>query len=170
MARIFGRNADEQTDTRSTSRTGVIERQYDDDEVRTRDDIEVVADRDPVVVREREVVPHRRLGNAAATSGLVLGVVGTLMGVVPVLFAGAMVLGFVGLIASMVGRRRATTHERRAGRKRGALGVLFSLAAIALGVVGMLIVADVINTFDDEIADATEELHDADVRLGNWFD
>ena len=42
--------------------------------------------------------------------------------------------------------------------------------AIALGVVGMLIVADVINTFDDEIHDGVEELHDADVRLGNWFD
>ena len=167
MARIFGRNSEHHTDGTGTR---VLDRDHTADEVRTRDDIEVVPDREPIVVQEREVVPHRRLGNAAATSGLVLGLVGTLMGVVPVLFAGAMVLGVVGLIASMVGRRRAVTHERRAGRKRGALGVLFSLAAIALGVIGMLIVADVINTFDDEISDAVEELREADADLGNWFD
>jgi hypothetical protein len=178
MARIFGRS-----DTM-------------DDDRAVRDDVDVDPDRDPVIVhdtttagervrvlddgtrqelvdeeieRRGQVIPQRHLGNAAATSGLVLGIVGTLMGLVPVLFPGALLLGIVGLVASLAGRHRATEEWRRAGRMRATFGILFSLIAIGLGVVGLLIVADVINGFDSTISDAVEKLRDADKTLGDWF-
>jgi hypothetical protein len=41
--------------------------------------------------------------------------------------------------------------------------------AIGLGVLGLLIQADVVNTFDDMISDVHSELLDADQKLGDWL-
>ena len=158
------------------------DRLLEDPDVRTRvfDQPEVqrrlagdVAATDTVV---HERVSRRRisLGNPPATAGFVLGLVAIAVGLVPVLFPAAIGFGVVGLIRALVGRKRSGllddgTDARRKGGVTSLLGVLLCLGGIALGVVGLLIVADVINGFDSTIADVVEELRDADEKLGTFF-
>ena len=158
----------------------------DDSLVRDRDEVVVVPDsnvtvvdddrlvRDPDVRRQivqEELVRHgviqpRQFGNVPATAGLTLGVAAVLVGWVPVLFPFAALFGIVGVLMSLTGRRRATMDERT-GRGPAIAGILFSLAGVALAVVGFLVVADVINGFDGTIADDFDEFRDTDADLSD---
>ena len=112
------------------------------------------------------VIQPRQLGNAPATAGLTLGLAACAVGWVPALFPVAAVFGVVGLLLSITGKKRAH-HEERTGSKRAAAGMLFSLIGIALAVVGLLVVADVINTFDGTIADVWDQMKDIDTDLSD---
>ena len=163
----------------------------DDDLVRDRDEIVVNHDRDqdPVVVHDddgdrmlrdpdvrrrivqEELVRHgvvqpRAFGNVPATAGLTLGLAAVAVGWVPALFPFAALFGVVGLALAIAGRKRAALDERT-GRGRAMAGIVFSVVGIALAVVGFLVVADVINTFDGTIADVWDELRDVDAELSD---
>jgi len=161
----------------------------DDDLVRDRDEIVVNhdRDRDPVVVHDddrtirdpdvrrqivqEELVRHgvvqpRHFGNVPATAGLTLGLVAVAVGWVPALFPFAALFGVVGLLLAIAGRKRAALDERT-GRGRAMAGIVCSLVGIGLAVVGFLVVADVVNTFDGTIADVWDQFRDADTDLSD---
>jgi hypothetical protein len=102
--------------------------------------------------REPQVVYIERPGNGLAIAALVCGIVGAVIGLVPILFVGAWALGAVALTLGLLARRRAK-RTPEAGRGRMALaGVLLGVVAITLGGVGVAIVDDAFDslTGDDE--------------------
>ncbi|MGH2686081.1 MAG: DUF4190 domain-containing protein, partial [Actinomycetota bacterium] len=151
----------------------VVNHDRDRDPVVVHDDDDRMV-RDPDVRRrivQEELVRHgvvqpRQFGNIPATAGLTLGVAAVVVGWVPALFAFAGLFGVVGLVMSIAGRRRAALDERT-GRGRAMAGTLFSLLGIAMAVVGFLVMADVINTFDGTIADVLDELRDVDTDMSD---
>ena len=164
--------------------------EHDDDLVRDRDEIVVNRDRDPAVVHDdddrtvrdpdvrrrivqEELVRHgvvqpRQFGNVPATAGLTLGLAALAVGWVPALFPFAALFGVLGLGLSLAGKKRAGVDERT-GRGRAAAGIVFSVLGIALAVVGFLVMADVINSFDGTIADVWDELRDVDTEMSDSF-
>jgi hypothetical protein len=86
------------------------------------------------------IAPRNGLGIA----GLVLGLCGLVVGLIPLFGFGAILLGVVGLVLGLVGvaraRRRVATNTKTA-----VTGVVACVLAVALGITGMVIVA---NAFD----------------------
>ncbi|MFI7242885.1 hypothetical protein [Streptomyces qinglanensis] len=90
--------------------------------------------------------PRNGLGLAA----LILGLVGALSGLVPILFWLSGTLGLIGLILGLVGRSRAKKGLANNG-KTALAGVLLSLAAFALGIWGLITVVTAFGDAADEI-------------------
>ncbi|MFE9386423.1 hypothetical protein ACFYMO_24875 [Streptomyces sp. NPDC007025] len=90
--------------------------------------------------------PRNGLGLAA----LILGLVGALSGLVPILFWLSGTLGLIGLVLGLVGRSRAKKGLADNG-KTALAGVLLSLAAFALGIWGLITVVTAFGDAADEI-------------------
>jgi len=109
---------------------------------------------------EQKVVYVERPGNGMAVAALVCGIVGAVLGVIPILFVAAWGLGAVAVALGIVGRRRA---KRVAGAGRGGMalaGTLLGVLALVLGGVGVAIVDD---AFDDLTgADEPEQISRAE--------
>lgn len=114
------------------------------------------------------LIRPRVLSNPAATAGLTLGIAAVAVGWVPALFPFAALFGLFGLFLSMTGRARAADHERTGGA-RAVAGIVVSLIGVALAVIGFLIVADVVNTFDGTISDGYDRIRDAADNLKDTF-
>lgn len=94
--------------------------------------------------------------NGLGTAALILGIIGTLSGFIPLFFWLAGILGLIALILGLVGRGR--TKRGEADNKGVALtGALLGLAALILSVVGAVItftaVNDAVNEIDKAIKD-----------------
>jgi hypothetical protein len=178
MARLFTRNDEPDTDLGEDSVRVVPDRDptvvEDDGPLVSDDELRARAFRDEQLRRrilqdelERKgVVRPLRVGNGAAAAGLTLGIVSIAAGLVPPLFAGALALGLVALFLGAAGRRRARDPQR-VGSGTATLAMVCALVGIALGVLGLLIQADVVNTFDDQLGDIHQELQDIDQNLGD---
>ena len=79
--------------------------------------------------------PATAPGRGLAITSLVLGIVGAAMGIVPLLFWMALVVGLLGLIFGCVGRRHGM----------GKAGIVLSLVSLTLGVVGAVILANAVH-------------------------
>ena len=90
-----------------------------------------------------QVVYVRAEGNGLAVASLVLGIIGVVVGLVPILFFFAWVLGILALIFGGVGRKR----EFR--RKMATWGAVLGLAAVLLGIWGQSIVNDAAEDLGD---------------------
>ncbi|MDF4251107.1 hypothetical protein [Streptomyces sp. WMMB303] len=88
--------------------------------------------------------------NGLGLTALVLGLVGALSGLVPILFWLSGTLGLIGLILGLVGRSRAKKGLASNG-KTALAGVLLSLAAFALGIWGLITVVTAFGDAADEI-------------------
>ncbi|MFE0651299.1 DUF4190 domain-containing protein [Streptomyces sp. NPDC059534] len=98
----------------------------------------------------------RVMRNGLGTAALILGIIGTLSGLIPLLFWLAGILGLIALILGLVGRGRVKRHE--ANNKGVALtGAILGLAALVLSVVGVVItvtaVSDAVDELDKSIKD-----------------
>ncbi|MGE3138135.1 MAG: DUF4190 domain-containing protein [Thermoleophilia bacterium] len=103
----------------------------------------------------QQVVYVEKSGNGLAVAALVLGIVGTVMGLIPILFWIALPCGIVGVCLGIPAIRAAA--ER--GRKGMAwAGTILSVIAIALGVAGVAIVNDAFSDVDKELERIQQEL------------
>jgi hypothetical protein len=96
--------------------------------------------------------PRNGLGLAA----LILGIIGAISGIIPLLFWLAGTLGVIGLILGFVGRARAKRGEATNG-KTALWGIITSAIALILSIVGMVIVFDAFGEAADELAEIAEE-------------
>jgi hypothetical protein len=83
-------------------------------------------------------------GNGLAVAALVLGIVGVIVGLIPLFFWIALPCGILAVIFGFAGRRRG---------RRGMVwtGIITGTLAIVLGVVGPLIVNDAFEDLDREL-------------------
>ncbi|MBQ1118953.1 hypothetical protein ACH4RA_23955 [Streptomyces smyrnaeus] len=88
--------------------------------------------------------------NGLGLTALILGLVGALSGLVPILFWLSGTLGLIGLVLGLVGRSRAKKGSATNG-KTALAGVLLSLAAFALGVWGLVVVVTAFGDAADEL-------------------
>ncbi|SED22351.1 DUF4190 domain-containing protein [Streptomyces sp. TLI_105] len=98
----------------------------------------------------------RVMRNGLGTAALILGIIGTLSGLIPLFFWLAGILGLIALILGLVGKGRAKRGE--ANNKGVALtGAILGLAALILSVVGAVItftaVKDAVDEIDKSIKD-----------------
>jgi Protein of unknown function (DUF2510)/Domain of unknown function (DUF4190) len=94
--------------------------------------------------------PRNGLGIAA----LILGVLGALSGLIPLLFWIAGILGVIGLILGFVGRGRAKRGEATNGTM-ALWGIITSAVALLLSVVGLVIVIGAFEDLEEDLSGAT---------------
>jgi hypothetical protein len=103
----------------------------------------------PTPTPQQQVVYVERQGNGLAVASLVLGIVGAVMGLIPLTGFIAIICGLLGVIFGFVGWRKASSG---AGRKGMAIaGLILSAIALTLGVVGLVIMNDAVNELDREL-------------------
>jgi hypothetical protein len=100
------------------------------------------------VMQPQPSVPPR---NGLGIAGLVLGLCGLVVGLIPLFGIGAILLGIVGLVLGLVGvqraRRRVATNTRTA-----VSGVVACVLAVALGITGMVIVANAVTQLGEDLS------------------
>ncbi|MEJ2888773.1 hypothetical protein [Actinomycetospora aeridis] len=89
--------------------------------------------------------------NGLGIAGLVLGLSGLVVGLIPLFGMGALLLGIVGLVLGLVGvtraRRGAATNTKTA-----VTGVVACVLAVALGITGMVIVANAFTQLNEDLS------------------
>jgi hypothetical protein len=101
----------------------------------------------PPVVAPAPMMPRNGLGIA----GLVLGLCGLVVGLIPLFGIGAILLGVVGLVLGLVGVHRA--RRRIASNiKTAVTGVVACVLAIALGITGLVIVANAVTQLGEDLS------------------
>ena len=99
------------------------------------------------------VAPAAAPGNAYAITALVCGIVGAVLGLIPFTFWLAWILGVLAIVFGVIGRGRADREPAAGRRSTATAGLILGIVAIALGVVGAIVLTtllnDVGNTFDD---------------------
>ncbi len=91
------------------------------------------------------VIVHQ--GNGMAVAALVLGIIGSVFALIPVLGLIALPLGIMAIVFGFVGRRRP------GGRGMALAGILTGVLALLLSVVGLVIVRSAIEEIDSAIED-----------------
>jgi len=89
-----------------------------------------------------------RRGNGLAIAALVLGIVGTAFGFIPLTFFIALVCGLIALALGIPAIRSA--HKGRGRKVMAYIGTTLGVLALVLGVVGAVIVNDVFEDTERE--------------------
>lgn len=106
---------------------------------------------------ERVVYVERQPSNGMAVAALVCGIVGTVFGLVPLTYLVALAAGAVAVALGFVARRRAK-RDPSAGRKTMATwGIVLGAVAIALGVVGAVIIDDTLTDLERDLDQIEQE-------------
>jgi hypothetical protein len=92
------------------------------------------------------VSPKNGLGIAA----LVLGIIGALSGLIPLLFWLAGVLGILALVFGLVGRGRAKRGEATNG-KMATWGFVLGIVSMVLAVIGIIIIATAVKHLGNDL-------------------
>ncbi|MCT9093847.1 DUF4352 domain-containing protein [Streptomyces sp. ASQP_92] len=96
--------------------------------------------------RPVSTAPRNGLGIAA----LILGIIGLISGITPILFWMAGILGIVALVLGIIGARRAK-QGYATNRRMSIAGATLGGLAIVMSIIGIVIVADVFNDVSKEI-------------------
>lgn len=95
-------------------------------------------------------IPAEPRGNSFAIAALVLGIVGAVFGFVPILYVIAFPCGALALIFGILAWRAA--RRPGVGRKGMAIaGTILGCVALALGVIGAVIVDDAVNDLERDL-------------------
>ena len=158
----------------------------DDDLVRDRDEVVVTRDPDPVVVHDdddrtvrdpeirRRIVQEELVRHGVVQPrhfGNVPATAGLTLGLAALAVGWIPALfpiaGLFGVLGLFLSMagRKRGALEERTGRGRATVGILVSLVGIGLAVLGGLITLDVVNGLDSTIADVWDQLRDADADL-----
>ncbi|MFF3775494.1 DUF4190 domain-containing protein [Streptomyces sp. NPDC002232] len=107
--------------------------------------------------------------NGLGTAALILGIIGTLSGLVPLLFWLAGILGLIALILSLVAKGRV---KRREANNKGVAvtGAILGLAALILSVVGAVITFTAVKDAVDEIDKTIKDTAPKDPAAKNLAD
>lgn len=111
---------------------------------------------------QQQVVYVQQAGNGLAVAALVLGIIGVVLGLVPILFFLAWILGILALVLGLVARNRAKKTPQVGRKTMATWGAVLGAAAIALGVVGVVIVNDVFEDTGEELQDLGTCIEEAD--------
>lgn len=84
-----------------------------------------------------------------AVAALILGIVGCVLGLVPLTGFIALICGVLGLVFGFVGYNKAKTGLPH--RTMAIWGVVLGAGAVILGIIGLTIVADVVNDIDQQL-------------------
>lgn len=100
--------------------------------------------------------PHQAARNGLGVAALVLGIVGALSGVIPLLFWLAGLLGLLALVFGLVGLGRV---KRRQATNKGVAvtGTVFGAIALVLSVVGLVITVTAVNDVVKEVGKSVED-------------
>lgn len=105
-----------------------------------------------------QVVVVKQAGNGFAITALVLGIVGTVVGLIPIFFLGAWLFGLLAVVFGFAGRSRAR-REPEAGRAKMAIaGIILGAIAIVLGIVGVNVVDNAVDEFDRDLQQIERDL------------
>lgn len=102
----------------------------------------------------------RAESNGMAIAALVLGIIGALFGIIPILFFIALPLGVLALVFGAVGRGK----RRRVHRKMAWSGLILGIIAIALGIAGVAIVNNAVDDLEDCLTAISEDFDDGGNR------
>jgi uncharacterized membrane protein len=97
-----------------------------------------------------EVAPQAGHRNGLGISAFVLGLAGSVVGLIPILSIPALISGLIGFGLGLGGLRRL---RRRTADNRVMtwVGTVFSVLAVVLGIVGMVIVAKAFNQLGTDL-------------------
>ena len=98
------------------------------------------------------MVATDRVGNGLAVGALVTGIVGTVLGFIPILFFVAWALGITAFVLGLVGRSRAKKRPQIGRKTMGTWGVVLGIAAFGMGSVGYGIVNSAVNDLDQSVS------------------
>ncbi len=90
-------------------------------------------------------------GNGFAVAALVCGIVGAVFGLVPWTFWLAWILGVVAIVFGALGRRRADGEPIAGRRSMATAGLVLGIVAIALGIIGLIVLTTWISGATDAI-------------------
>ena len=93
-----------------------------------------------VVVPPGQVVYVERRGNGMAVTALVLGILGVLFGLIPLLAPLALIFGLMALIFGGIGLRKAIVDHT--GKGMAIAGLVLGAIAFGLSIVGFVILAN----------------------------
>jgi hypothetical protein len=92
-------------------------------------------------VEQQQVIYVQQRGNGMAVGAFVCGLVGFVLGLIPILFFIAWALGIVAFVLGLVARRRG--KDPNIGRRTMATwGTVLGVLSFGIGVVGYVIVAN----------------------------
>ena len=115
--------------------------------------------REQTTPEQREVIYVERARNGMATAALVLGIIGTVFGLIPLTFFIALICGILAVIFGFVGWRNG---KKGAGRKTmAAWGLALGVVAVGLGILGGTILSDTAEELDRELEELEEDLEES---------
>jgi uncharacterized membrane protein YhhN len=88
-------------------------------------------------------------GNGLAVASLVLGIVGAIFGLIPILFVVAWICGLLALVFGISGFRKGRQGAPHKGMALA--GLILGIVALALGGWGVAIVSDAFNQLDQSL-------------------
>ena len=103
--------------------------------------------------------------NGMAVAALVLGVVGLLFGLVPLLALFALVLGILAVVFGIAGRRKVNRGQTTTGKGMATAAVILGVFAIVLGFVGFSIVNDAVTDLSKELDQISEDFQNLGTEL-----
>jgi hypothetical protein len=104
----------------------------------------------PQVVYVQDTSPRNGLGLTA----LITGIVGSVAGLIPLMFWLAGPLGITALLTGIVGVNRVK-KGRATNKKTAIFGVIFGVIAFALAIVGIVIIIHGLNQLSDDLNSAS---------------
>jgi hypothetical protein len=97
-----------------------------------------------------EVAPQAGHRNGLGIAAFVLGLAGSVVGLIPILSIPALISGLIGFGLGLGGHRRLR-HRQADNKVMTRAGILFSVLAVVLGIVGMVIVAKAFNQLGTDL-------------------
>jgi hypothetical protein len=117
---------------------------------------------DPEAPGQQQVVYVERAGNGLAIAALVTGIVGLVLGFIPILFFIAWGLGITAFILGLVARRRAVRKPEVGRKGMATAGIVLGVLAFGMGIVGLAVLDDIFSDTTDELDRAADCLDRAD--------
>jgi hypothetical protein len=105
-----------------------------------------------------QVVYVERRGNGMAVAALVCGIVGLVLGFIPLLFVIAWALGITAFVLGLVARGRAKRNPEIGRKTMATWGVVLGVAAFAMGCVGYAVLDDIFTDTEEELEQIDENL------------
>ncbi len=96
----------------------------------------------PVQYPAQQIIVVQKTGNGLATSSMTLGIIGSVVGLIPLFAVPALICGLLALPFGLIGLSAAKKDPARSGRGRAIAGIVLALVALTLAIIGFAIVAN----------------------------
>jgi hypothetical protein len=96
-------------------------------------------------VAQPQVVVVAKSGNGMAVTALTLGIIGALLGLIPILAVPALICALLALVFGSIGYAAAKRSPMRSGKGMAIAGIVLGAVAFALAIIGFVIVNNAFN-------------------------